>query len=107
MNSLTAADIEVLREVGRSESGLYVYTLHRRLSLGPAQLAVLVRALERSGLVALNADLDRISLTQKGFESLSRIYSNAEVRRASPVQHWIYRPKLEVNFPYVPRRSIM
>ncbi len=107
MNSLTAADIEVLREVGRSESGLYVYTLHRRLSLGPAQLAALVRALEKSGLVALNSELSRVSLTEKGFQCMARIVSDAAMKQVETNQHWIYRPRLEVNFPYLPRRSIM
>lgn len=108
MTYLAKVDLEVLREVGRSEAGLQIFTLHRRLSLGPAQLGALVRSLVKRELVLLSVDLDRVQLTDKGFEALAAIRGRgSEQPVKSSAAEWIYRPRLGINFPYLPRRSKM
>lgn len=108
MIHLGRVDIDVLREAGRSESGLQIFTLHRRLSLGPAQLALLVRSLEKRGLVAVNEDESRISVTEAGIQALSLVGSRRrELQEVEPSSNGMRRPKLGLNYPYIPRRSII
>lgn len=106
MTHLTKVDLDVLREAGRSESGLQVFSLHRRLSLGPAQLALLVRSLAKRELVLLSEDLTRIQVTSRGLAALAESREKVDdTKKVRP--DWIHRPRMSVNFPYIPRRSKM
>jgi hypothetical protein len=108
MIGLDSISWNILKETAASPKGLLAFTIYRRLSITPLQLAISARRLKDLALIDLSEDGQRLSLTGAGLRVLQK---RPSVERVDSVTEkgagWIARPALQINAPYVPRRSLL
>lgn len=115
MPSIDKTSWKLLLEVSRSDRGLLPFTIHRRLSVTAGQLALVTRQLVEQRLITVDEADQRLLLTHAGVQLLQagrvvsgeRSVENLPTEGISPGSEWIWRPKLAINSPYVPRRSLL
>lgn len=101
---LTASELLVMSLLSRSTDGLHTFSLYRRLSITPHELARVVLSLSKLELIT--ADGLTVRLTDKGADwtvanrrSLSRAVPGSW-RQKIPAE--AIQPRLPVEQPYVP-----
>lgn len=96
----------LLFEIYRSESGLDVYTLYRRLRISPLMLDRVSRPLIKEGLIQISETT--LTLTEKGIAWLIQNRNRIQDGRSKPwrmIPDHFVEQKLAVTSPYIPSVS--
>lgn len=102
---LTTQDFSVLRALYESERGLAPYSLYKKCYLSPAVLAHIVNKLSALGLAETSQPQIRLTETGEGFLRRNFPAMFAKVKQWKAVPSEFLGPRIEVDAPYVPRRT--
>lgn len=100
---LTRQERQILIEIFKSSNGLFIFTLHRQLSISPKELFISIENLKKNGLLEVSED--RAIITKEGIDYAAKtplkIKNDANIERI--VKEEFLGKTIEINEFYIPQ----